>query len=472
MLNKYIVTLVRSVAAAVLIAGLGSASASAAVLQYFATLTGAAESPPNASPGTGNATITLDTALLTMRVQAVFSGLMGTTTASHIHCCTATPGTSTAGVATTTPTFAGFPLGVTSGTYDMTLDMTVAGSYNPAFVTAQGSIANARAALFAGLAAGTAYFNIHTGTFPGGEIRGFPAFVGPQRTFVSTGGNDANPCSLTSPCRGFAAAIAAVASGGEVIVLDSGGYGSFTIARSVTVTAPSGVYAGISVFAGSDGVVINTPGVVVTLKGLTINGQGGNSGIAFLQGSKLIVESCEIANVGGDPNAAGILVQASGGRAVVRDTIIRDMLNFGIWVMQPGGVQTATLVADNVALHNANSHSIYVGGGGGSGAAEAYLSHVTVTGSSLTGIAANTAFGGPAFVSVTNSTISSNAIGVLSTGTGAKVTVATSTIVKNAGVGLSQASSATLLSRGDNTIDDNNGGGAQTTGTIGPMPPL
>jgi hypothetical protein len=55
--------------------------------------------------------------------------------------------------------------------------------------------------------------------------------VAPQRTFASTGGDDANSCSLTAPCRGFAAAIVAVASGGEVIVLDSGGYGVVTIGR-------------------------------------------------------------------------------------------------------------------------------------------------------------------------------------------------------------------------------------------------
>ena len=473
MINKFAFMMTRLLTTAALIAGFGSGLAGAAVLQYVAPLSGAAESPPNGSPATGNTTITVDTTLLTMRVQASFSGLTGLTTASHIHCCTASPGTSTAGVATTTPTFAGFPSGVTSGTYDTTLDMTAAGSYNPAFVTAQGGIPGARAALFAGLAAGTAYLNIHSGTFPGGEIRGFPAAtpVGPQRTFVSTGGNDANPCSITSPCRGFAAAVTAVASGGEVIVLDSGGYGSFTIAKSVTVTAPAGVYAGISVFPSTNGIVVSGPGILVTLKGLSINGQGGNSGIVFAQGSELTVENCEIANVG-SAGTAGILVQAPSGRAVVRDTIIRDMLHAGIWVMQPGAAQTTTLVADHVALHNANSFGVYVGGGAGAGAAEAYLSHVTITGSTAVGAAADTASGGPAFASVTNSTISSNATGVLATGTGAKLTVATSSVVRNSGFGLSQAGSATLLSRGDNTVDDNNGGGAQTSGTIGPMPPL
>jgi hypothetical protein len=148
-------------------------SAHAAVLVYQTDLSGPAESPPNASPGTGFATVTIDDAGHQMRVQVNFSGLLSPTTASHIHCCTAAAGTGTAGVATQVPTFAGFPLGVTSGTYDQTFDTLLAGTYNPAFVTANVTVAGAEAALFGGLAAGTTYVNIHTNLFPNGEIRGF-----------------------------------------------------------------------------------------------------------------------------------------------------------------------------------------------------------------------------------------------------------------------------------------------------------
>ena len=68
-----------------------------------------------------------------------------------------------------------------------------------------------------------------------------------QRTFVASSGNDANVCSLTLPCRGFAAAVAQTTAGGEVIVLDSGGYGPVTITQSVSLIAPAGVYGGITV---------------------------------------------------------------------------------------------------------------------------------------------------------------------------------------------------------------------------------
>ena len=147
---------------------------SASVITYFANLNGPSESPTNASPGIGFALITVDNLLNTMRLQVSFSGLLGTTTASHIHSPTPSPFTGTAGVATTTPSFVGFPLGVTSGTFDNTLNLTLASSYNPAFVTANGGTpASAEAALLAGIADGKAYLNIHSSVFGGGEIRGF-----------------------------------------------------------------------------------------------------------------------------------------------------------------------------------------------------------------------------------------------------------------------------------------------------------
>ena len=147
----------------------GSAKADTVVLT--ATLTGAQEVPPTGSPGIGSALVTVDTVTNLMTVNVSFAGLVSPTIASHIHCC-APPGVN-AMVATTVPTFPGFPLGVTTGTYLMTLDLTLASSYNPAFITAHGgTVAGAEAALLAGLVSGQTYFNIHTSQFPGGEIRG------------------------------------------------------------------------------------------------------------------------------------------------------------------------------------------------------------------------------------------------------------------------------------------------------------
>jgi len=66
----------------------------------------------------------------------------------------------------------------------------------------------------------------------------FDAAATAQRTFVASTGNDAAPCSLAQPCRGFARAITQTNAGGEVIVLDSAGYGPVTITKSVSLIAP------------------------------------------------------------------------------------------------------------------------------------------------------------------------------------------------------------------------------------------
>jgi hypothetical protein len=144
----------------------------AAPITFTGLLSGANENPATGSPGTGSTTVIFDPVTDLLTVDVIFSGLEAGTTASHIHCCI--PPNGNAIVATTVPTFPGFPLGVTSGTYLDTLDLTLASSFNPAFITANGgTVVLAEAALAAGLESGMAYLNIHTTMFPGGEIRAF-----------------------------------------------------------------------------------------------------------------------------------------------------------------------------------------------------------------------------------------------------------------------------------------------------------
>jgi hypothetical protein len=149
---------------------LPATSANAAIIVFSGSFSGTQEFPPNASPGTGLVTVTVDDVLNTMMVDVAWSNLLSPTTVAHIHCCA--PLGTNAGVATGVPTFPGFPAGVTSGTYNATFNMTLATSFNPAFVTAQGgTTASAFNALINGMLTSNAYFNIHTSQFPGGEIR-------------------------------------------------------------------------------------------------------------------------------------------------------------------------------------------------------------------------------------------------------------------------------------------------------------
>jgi hypothetical protein len=149
-------------------------SAQAHVTHYEAELTGAAEAPPNASPGTGHADVYFDDVANTLRVVVIFSNLLTGVTAAHIHAATALANTGTASVATQTPSFAGFPSGVTAGSYDQTFDLSLASSFRAGYITANGGTADtAAAALIGALNDQKAYLNIHTTSHPGGEIRGF-----------------------------------------------------------------------------------------------------------------------------------------------------------------------------------------------------------------------------------------------------------------------------------------------------------
>jgi len=163
---------------------LGGSAAQASPVTYTAVLSGAAES----SPGTGFATVVFDLVAHTMEVDFWFADLIGTTTASHIHAATASPGSGTAGVATQTPYFVGFPIGVTAGTYSHPFDMTLASSFNPSYITAHGGTpASAEAALAQAAFDGKAYLNIHTTYRPGGEIRGFLTVPDPGSTLLLLG---------------------------------------------------------------------------------------------------------------------------------------------------------------------------------------------------------------------------------------------------------------------------------------------
>lgn len=176
--------------------------ASASTLVYQVVLNGASEAPAVSTFAGGAAVITIDDVLRTMTVDLNFAGLRGTTTAAHIHCCTAVSGVSspqlfdpavasaagTAGVATQTPSFSGFPGGVSFGTFLQTYDMNLAGSWNAAYITANGgSTTSAFNAFVAGANAGKAYFNVHTSFAGGGEIRGFLTPISPVPEPASLG---------------------------------------------------------------------------------------------------------------------------------------------------------------------------------------------------------------------------------------------------------------------------------------------
>jgi hypothetical protein len=196
-----------------------------------------------------------------------------------------------------------------------------------------------------------------------------------QRTFVASYGLPANTafnCSIAKPCRAFSEALSVTTAGGELIVLDSAGYGPVSITNSVSIVAAPGIYAGITAFSGN-GVYVHGAGISVALKGLKINGQGGDTGIDFDLGAKLIIEDCEVSNFA----SVGIHARAPDSQTTIRNAVVRNNSE-GIFAhgLVAGVVRvtvTNTLVADNVstgliadsnsdtAAHMSVSHSVITG---------------------------------------------------------------------------------------------------------------
>ena len=177
---------------------------------------------------------------------------------------------------------------------------------------------------------------------------------GPPRTFTSAQrGHDANPCTLQQPCRSIARSLSMVAAGGEVIVLDSGGYGPITITKSVTVVVAPGTQAVVPA-SSSNPVAVTVsaaPTDVVVLRGLTLTGYGvGAQGIFATSAGVLHVENCTISGF-----VHGILHyfinSLESGKLYVKDTVAR---NNGYGIRISGGQGTALTRAsiDHCRLEN------------------------------------------------------------------------------------------------------------------------
>lgn len=168
-----------------------------------------------------------------------------------------------------------------------------------------------------------------------------PADAVQQRSFVASDGLDTNACTRTAPCRSFGTAIGQTLAGGEVIVLDSAGYGPLTITGPISLIAPAGVYAGISVSSGPGILVTAGSSDVVVLRGLSINNiGGGTSGIVASTGLRVMIDRCSIS---GFSSGAGIaLTTAALTDLDVTDTLVRDN-SVGVQLATSGILSQVTL---------------------------------------------------------------------------------------------------------------------------------
>ena len=248
------------------------------------------------------------------------------------------------------------------------------------------------------------------------------------RTWVSGVGDDVNPCSRTAPCKTFAGAISKTAAGGEISVLDPGGFGAVTITKSITING-DGTLAGI-LSSLVNGIIINA-GVndVIVLRNLSINGVGnGINGIRYLAGKSVLVENCTISGF----TTRGIdMSLTTTGKLTVRDTSITRG--------GTGVFATTTAGLANVSLENVH----------------------------LTGLTNGVDGGANSRITVSNSVISANASnGVLTSQGTSRINVEGSQISFNDVAGINASISGSIIRISNNEIYNNNAGIAIGAGAV------
>ncbi|MEO8674873.1 MAG: right-handed parallel beta-helix repeat-containing protein [Casimicrobiaceae bacterium] len=302
-----------------------------------------------------------------------------------------------------------------------------------------------------------------------------------QRTFVASYGSDANSCTLASPCRAFSFAIAQTTAGGEVVVLDSAGYGPVTIAQAVSIIAPPGIYAGVSVLTGI-GVTVNPGSGKVTLRGLTINGLGGTTGIAYQSGDALYLDNVVVSGFGGGiglnaatgaatsslfihdstfrDNATGLATGTTSGTLtlkVERTIFERNTTGANVQGNTTGAIQGSSFSSGNIGLSAGFAASAKT--------VKLELRDCTVTDNASNGLAVG-ASSSPTIVSVVNTLVSGNInAGLQVTGSGNSAYVSDSAITRN-GTGLAYVSSGVAVSGGDNRLINNGTDGTFSSTTL------
>ena len=312
-------------------------------------------------------------------------------------------------------------------------------------------------------------------TFPGSTSSALSQVVNPasltnQRSFVSSVGDDTNLCKLDSPCRTLTAAMVVTSPGGEIIVLDSAGYGTTTVTKPITITAPTGVYAGISVFSGT-GIVVNPGSGKVTLRGLTLTGLGGTTGIDFQSGAALYVERTIVTGFTG----AGLnATLPAAGALFIRGSYFRENGIGASLATGPGVVKPLDATIDRSQFENngtglrltgfsataAIRNSIFTAGtvgiaiqptiGGAKSAID--MRNTTVSKGTTAGIVVGGNGAASATLSITGSQVTDNGIGI-DAQAGGTAYVTNSTIVRNT-TGI-QSLTGSIVSLGDNRLTNN-----------------
>ncbi len=290
-----------------------------------------------------------------------------------------------------------------------------------------------------------------------------PAFGLANRVFASArSGNDANNCDdVNAPCKTFAGAVTKLNPDGEVIVLDSGGYGPIMITQGVTIEAPAGVTAFIHPPSGN-AITVNAGTATVTLRGLTLN-VGTMHGITVTAVGTLNVENCFLTAF----FFYGINM-ASAGRLNVKGTDVTGCL-VGILIGNTSGAVQASI--DHCHL-DGNVYGL-VTATQSPGSSKTTAAHSTANSNGVAGWSCGNSTNGLDVLNLEFCAGSENTnYGLNGENSNALSVVRYSNCVfaNNGSYGVRRASTGTFESRGNNTITGN--GIAPTSGTIGTFLPM
>lgn len=287
------------------------------------------------------------------------------------------------------------------------------------------------------------------------------------RTWVSGVGDDANPCSRTAPCKTFAGAISKTAAGGEINVLDPGGFGAVTITKSITIDGSGGSIAGV-LAAGTNGIIVNAGATdKVTIRNLDINGIGtGLNGVRFLAGESLHIERCQIYNFA----QKGVSCEPSGASELyMRDCYIRnnggtDAVNGGGVLIKPVAPGILRGSADNVRFDN----NIY--GLRAQDRTNITINNCSAVGNSFQGFMAFSEAGGSIKMKLESCIVSGNGntairstVAAATPGGSAVIHISNVTCVDNLIDGLSVGGVGQIISYGNNRIAGNAPNGSPTS---------
>lgn len=256
------------------------------------------------------------------------------------------------------------------------------------------------------------------------------------RAYLASYGNDANPCTVASPCRLLPAALNAVAPNGEIWMLDSANYNATTvnIAKSANILAIPGQVGSIVAVGNAPAITI-APGMTVSLLNVAIVNNASNPGTDGIQmtSGTLTIDDSLIAGVGTglDMNGTGIAsvnnvnfrgvndgVRArNGGQIGVSRSKFSNNSGFCAWADASVASTTSTVLVNESSFMNCYGGAIAFSTVAGAAARMMVANSSFANG--FYGVATQSNAGGPAVLSLTNSTVFSHTTGVLQNGAGA-----------------------------------------------------